>query len=95
MAMASWRADWAKQKQAIALDLDRGKCGGSYGEAALIFGAVISALAAEVWPGQGIDRMRFVQLLKDFAPPNLDPLAINENRKPQQNWHNPKTVSGG
>ena len=77
MAMASWRADWAKQKQAIALDLSRGKYGGSYGEAALIFGAVISALAAEVWPGQGIDRKRFVQVLKDFAPRDSDPARIS------------------
>ncbi len=75
--MANWRADWAEEKRDIALELDRGRCGGSYAEAVLILGAVISALAAEVWPGKGIDQKRFVQLLKDFAPRDPDPARIS------------------
>lgn len=67
----SWRADWVSEKRAIALKLESGGCGGSYGEAMLILCAAVSALAAEVWPGKKIDRKRFVELLKDFAPATL------------------------
>lgn len=75
--MDKWRSEWAKKKSAIAVKLDGGACGGSYGEAVLILCAALSALAAEVWPGTGIDRKRFIQLLKRFSPPHLSPTLIS------------------
>ena len=69
--MTKWRSEWAGKKCELALKLDRGESGGSYGEAVLILCAALSALAAEVWPGTGIDRKRFVHLLKRFPPPKL------------------------
>ena len=63
--MATWRTDWVTEKKRIALCLANGECGGSYGEAVLILCAVLSALAADIWPGKGIDQMRFVELLKN------------------------------
>jgi hypothetical protein len=66
--MELWRTEWMQKKNEIALNLASGQCGGSYGEAAIILCAALSALAANVWPGKRIDRVRFAQLLKDFAP---------------------------
>ncbi len=58
--METWRTEWIQKKNEIALDLAAGQCGGSYGEAVIILCAALSALAADVWPGRGIDRVRFV-----------------------------------
>lgn len=66
--MDTWRTEWMQRKSEIALHLEAGQCGGGYGEAVLILCAALSACAAEVWPGDHIDRVRFTQLLKDFAP---------------------------
>jgi hypothetical protein len=64
----TWRADWMTEKCAIAEALLRGEAGGSYGEAVIVVCAALSALAAEVWPGRGIDRVRFVELLVRHGP---------------------------
>lgn len=82
--VSSWRKDWVSEKRAIALQLARGGCGGSYGEAMLILCAAISALAAEVWPGKRIDQKRFVELLKDFAPATLVATQVSV---PMLVWH--------
>lgn len=66
--MRESRKEWAAKKNDIALRLYAGECGGSYGESMMILCAVLSALAAEVWPGRRHDKARFVELLKDFAP---------------------------
>lgn len=76
-AVDNWRSEWASKKQKLALELSRGACGGSYGEAVLILCAALSALAAEVWPGVNIDRRRFVQFLKQFAAPELSATLIS------------------
>ena len=57
------RKDWISGKLAIADRLNKGECGGGYGEAALIVCSAISAMAAEVWPGDRIDRKRFVEAI--------------------------------
>jgi hypothetical protein len=66
--MEKWRKNWAEKKTNIALRLNGGECSGSYGEAVIILCTVLSAFAAEVWPGERKDRARFVELLKEFAP---------------------------
>jgi hypothetical protein len=68
LAADTWRTEWVSEKCAIAQALAAGQAGGGYGEAAIIISAAISALAAEVWPGRGIDRVRFIELLVRFAP---------------------------
>ena len=62
----TWRTDWVTKKRDTALRLANGECGGSYGEAMLILCTILSALAAEVWPGTQIDKRRFVELLKSM-----------------------------
>jgi hypothetical protein len=71
------RKEWAERKIAIANRLYRGECGGSYGEAVMILSAVLSALAADLWPGSKKDKARFVQLLVEFAPANFNVKRIS------------------
>ena len=68
LGLQMWREKWVEGKCAIAKSLQSGGCGGGYGEAVLVLCAALSGLAAEVWPGDRIDRKRFVELLKDFGP---------------------------
>lgn len=62
-----WRTEFALRKRGLALRLVNKECGGSYGDEVMMLCAVITALAAEVWPGKGKDQRRFVEVLKDFA----------------------------
>ena len=66
--MEKWRKRWIDEKKDIAIKLNSGKCGGSYAESVIILCSALSALASEVWPGQKKDKVRFVELLKEFAP---------------------------
>ncbi|MGQ0443867.1 MAG: hypothetical protein ACT4O2_01755 [Beijerinckiaceae bacterium] len=92
MSLETWRTDWIKTKRDIAMCLAKGACGGSYGEAVIILCAAISALAADVWPGRGKDRERFIELLTKFAPcttrisiPILVELLSNQGRCSESN----------
>src|SRR5262245_13085696 len=76
-AMDTWRTEFVQKKAALARRLAAGQCGGSYGEAAMILCATVSALAAEVWRDDGIDRVRFTQVLVDFAPEDLHPTRVS------------------
>jgi len=75
--MDNWRTDWARTKRDVALRLSSKECGGSYAEAVIILCALISAMAAEVWPGRGKDRKRFIEVLVQFAPSNLNTRRIS------------------
>jgi len=66
--MSSWRVNWVSEKCQLAMRLSRGEAGGSYAEAALVACSVLSALAAEIWPGTKIDRVRFIELLATHGP---------------------------
>ena len=50
-------------KIGIAKKLNAGEIGGSYSEALLIISSILSATASIIWPGDRIDRRRFVELL--------------------------------
>lgn len=52
-----------REKCDIAAELARGAAGGTYSESTILVCAVLSALSAEVWPGDRIDQKRFVELL--------------------------------
>uniref|UniRef100_Q47CM0 Uncharacterized protein n=1 Tax=Dechloromonas aromatica (strain RCB) TaxID=159087 RepID=Q47CM0_DECAR len=63
-----WRLDWVKQKCTLALHIGSSFPEAGYGEAALIICAVLSAMSAELWPGNDrIDRSRFCELLIRYS----------------------------
>lgn len=63
-----WRLNWVKQKCTLALHVSSSMPEAGYGEAALIICAALSAMSAEVWPGNsGIDRSRFCELLIRYS----------------------------
>ncbi len=84
--MPPWRKDWVDKKLDIARRLANREIGGGYGEAILIISAAISAMAAEVWPGKGIDRKRFIEVIVRHADLNLGltrisiPLFVSHDR---------------
>jgi hypothetical protein len=73
----NWRFEWVSEKCKIASALARGEAGGSYSEAVILVCAVLNALAAEVWPGRGIDKARFVELLVRLGPSLHEPKTIS------------------
>jgi len=73
------------KKISIAKKLNNGEIGGSYFEAILIVSSILSATASILWPGENIDRKRFVELLirynqtdDDFS--NISLPILNESR---------------
>jgi hypothetical protein len=62
---------WFLRKVALAERLANGECEGSYGDSVLVLSAVISRIAAELWPSEGIDRKRFVEVWARYSDPNL------------------------
>lgn len=68
MSSQTWRRDWVTEKCDVAARLSRGEAGGSYAEAAIVVCAALSALAAELWEGPRIDRVRFIEMLTQFGP---------------------------
>lgn len=75
--MESWKEDWTRRKCTLASRLASGECDGSYAEAVLILCSTISALAAEVWPGAGKDRVRFIEVMRQFARGDLGATRIS------------------
>lgn len=75
--MAFSRRNWARQKAGIARRLAGGESGAGYGEAALILCGAISAMAAEAWPGDRIDRRRFVEFVVRFSALSIRPETIS------------------
>ena len=76
-AMSWSRLAWMNGKTSLARHLADGECGGAYAEAVIILVAAISAIAADSWPGAGIDRKRFVQLLIDSGDPRFQASRIS------------------
>lgn len=67
MVAQTWHKAWVREKCDIAGRLARGEAGGGYAEAAIVLCAILTALAAEAWPGPRRDRARFVELLVRFG----------------------------
>lgn len=78
---------WLFGKTNLASRLASGECGGSYGDAVLVLSSIISGIAAELWPGEGFDRKRFVEVWVRYADPQLHanrvslPLLVEALRK--------------
>jgi hypothetical protein len=62
---------WVGKKLSIGEGLATGVLGGTYSDAVLILGPLISSLAAMVWPGLGIDKARFIEACVNLADRDL------------------------
>lgn len=69
--------NYVERKISTALALADGECGGSYSDACILFSAMISGLAADLWPGKRIDKRRFVQVWTQFADPSMRPNFVS------------------
>jgi hypothetical protein len=72
--------NFVQRKVRVAEALNNGECGGSYGDACIIMGAAMSGIAAELWPGERIDRVRFVELWVRFGQDVPDACHISVPR---------------
>jgi hypothetical protein len=62
--------DLVERKCALAVALANGHVpGGDYTDANLVVAALVSGMAADLWPGDGIDRRRFLELWAREADP--------------------------
>ncbi len=77
MTAPSLWSEFVERKIGTALMLDKGECNGSYSDACVLLSSLLSGIAAELWPGKGIDRCRFVELWARFADPKLQPALIS------------------
>jgi hypothetical protein len=58
--------------------LDEGQCNGSYSDGCVLLSALISGIAAELWPGNDrIDRARFVEVWTCYSDPHLQPTLVS------------------
>ena len=69
--------EWVMAKVEIARKINSGGCGGGYAEAVLILCGVISAIAADRWPGKNKDKKRFIELLISYADSSLNTATIS------------------
>ena len=74
--------NWIKSKIKIAECLCKGGCNGSYDDAVLILCGALSGVASDLWPSalspkQGIDKMRFVELMVKHSKSNPHPELIS------------------
>ncbi len=60
-------ATFVERPLSVAASLDKGECGGGYLEACVIISSLISGIASLVWPGERIDRKRFVEAWQRFS----------------------------
>jgi len=77
MSEPGYPTSFVRHKVAVSLRLAAGECGGSYGDAILIVSSAVSALAADLYPGTGIDRKRFAEVWNQYADPVLKPVRIS------------------
>ncbi len=66
-----------ERKIGTAVMLDKGECNGSYSDACVILSALLSGIAAELRPGKGIDRARFVELWARYCSAELDGILVS------------------
>src|SRR5690349_11866712 len=104
---ARWLA-FVERKVTLARRLARGDLDGGYNDGMLLLAARISGMAADAWPGSGLDKGRMTQLLvrwagQDLAPERISvPLLLEAMRKSQRDaearaiqGHWPKAFGSG
>ncbi len=62
---------YVDHKLDMARRLGSGECGGDYSDACVLISALLSGISADLWPGTGMDRHRFVETWVRYARPNL------------------------
>ncbi|MFH0953060.1 MAG: hypothetical protein V1873_01890 [Verrucomicrobiota bacterium] len=75
--MNDWINKFALHRIGIAERLADGACDAGYPEAVILLLAVLSGIASLVWPGERIDRKRFVELLVTYCKPTLQTQFIS------------------
>lgn len=84
-------SEFVNRKLKVASALAQGQCGGSYTDACILLASVVSALAADLWPGRGKDERRFVECWNKYSDPIVNPqrvsvpLLVRALRKRNQN----------
>jgi len=67
---------FSERPLAVAIALDAGHCGGTYVEACMIISNLISGIASLLWPGEGIDRKRFIEVWERFCSDDAHRVSI-------------------
>jgi hypothetical protein len=62
---------------AVAEKLGNGASGGDYSDSCTLIAALISGIAADLWPGEGKDKNRFVEVWSRYASSAIDPNMIS------------------
>ena len=70
-------SDFITLKIDVAHKIAGGAAGGGYTESGMILAALSSGISADIWPGEGFDRKRFVELWVSYAAPHLEVLKIS------------------
>ena len=78
--------EYVEKKVHCATALDAGQCKGGYADACLILAAVLSGIASDLWPGRGIDRVRFVELWIRHVDPGLNANLVSVPLLSQSLW---------
>lgn len=68
---------YVDHKLQLARRLGNGDCGGTYSDACILTAALLSGISADLWPGTGRDRRRFVELWVQYAPAALAPSNVS------------------
>jgi len=75
--MSAW-LNFINRKIEAAMMLGNGQCNGDYSDACVLLSALLSGIAAELWPGKDhIDGKPFVELWARYTDPNLEPVLIS------------------
>lgn len=69
--------DVVERKLKVAEALAEGQCGGSYADGCILLSCIISGIAADLWPGKGIDKKRFIEVWARYADELLSPLFVS------------------
>jgi len=75
--MSNYISTFVERRIALATNLAEGRCGGSILDAFLILSSAMSAIASEVWPGEGIDKKRFTELLVKYSNVSPSPSMVS------------------
>jgi hypothetical protein len=75
--MSFFYQSFVEQKIKTAKTIADGCCEGTYAEGSLILCSIISAMAAIAWPGNHIDKRRFVEIIIRY-PLEIDPKKVSK-----------------
>ena len=68
---------YVDHKLDMARRLGSGECGGEYSDACVLISALLSGIAADLFPGIGMDRRRFVETWVRYGRADLRPSSIS------------------